>query len=68
MIRTSTSPNIINGGYRINVIPSESKASVDTRALPDEDIQDFLEEVRKVVDDEAIEVSLGHSQYPSRLW
>ena len=59
MLRTSLSPNIVGGGYRINVIPSESKGSVDTRALPDENIQEFLEEVRKVVDDPAVEVSLG---------
>ncbi len=59
MLRTSTSPNIIGGGYRINVIPSESKASVDTRALPDEDIEAFLDQVREVIDDEAVEVSLG---------
>ncbi|HXV59054.1 MAG TPA: M20/M25/M40 family metallo-hydrolase, partial [Vicinamibacteria bacterium] len=59
MLRTSTSPNIIDAGYRINVIPSEARATVDTRALPDEDIQAFLEEIRKVVDDPAVEVSLG---------
>jgi acetylornithine deacetylase/succinyl-diaminopimelate desuccinylase-like protein len=59
MIRTSLSPNIIDGGYRINVIPSESKATVDVRALPDEDIPSLLEQVRAVVDDEAVEVRLG---------
>ena len=59
MLRTSLSPNIIDGGYRINVIPSESTASVDTRALPDEDIQALLDDVRGVIDDDAIEVGLG---------
>ncbi|HVS62649.1 MAG TPA: peptidase dimerization domain-containing protein [Thermoanaerobaculia bacterium] len=59
MIRTSLSPNIIDGGYRINVIPSESKAIVDVRALPDEDIPELLEQIREVVDDGAVEVRLG---------
>jgi acetylornithine deacetylase/succinyl-diaminopimelate desuccinylase-like protein len=59
MLRTSLSPNIIDGGYRVNVIPSESVATVDTRALPDEDIEQFLEQVRQVVDDPAVEVRLG---------
>lgn len=59
MLRTSTSPNIFEAGYRINVIPSEAKATVDTRALPDEDIQAFLDEVRKVIDDPVVEVALG---------
>lgn len=59
MLRSSLSPTIFNGGYRINVIPSEVKASVDFRALPDEDIPAFLDEVRRVINDPAIEVSLG---------
>ena len=36
-IRTSISPNIIKGGYLRNVIPSEAEATLDIRALPDED-------------------------------
>jgi len=59
MLTSSLSPNIFDAGYRINVIPSESRASVDFRALPDENISEFLEEIRSVVDDEAVEVTLG---------
>jgi acetylornithine deacetylase/succinyl-diaminopimelate desuccinylase-like protein len=57
MIRTSISANITNGGYRINVIPSEAKATLDVRTLPDEDAPAFLETVRKVVNDPAVEVA-----------
>ena len=59
MLRSSLSPTIFDAGYRINVIPSESRASVDFRALPDENIQDYLEQIREVIDDDSIEVSLG---------
>lgn len=59
MLRSSLSPNIFDAGYRINVIPSEAKASVDFRALPDEDIAGFVETVRGVVNDPAVAVSLG---------
>jgi acetylornithine deacetylase/succinyl-diaminopimelate desuccinylase-like protein len=59
MLRSSLSPNIIDAGYRINVIPSEARGSVDLRALPDENIPEFLDMIREVVDDEAVEVSLG---------
>jgi acetylornithine deacetylase/succinyl-diaminopimelate desuccinylase-like protein len=59
MLRSSLSPNIFTAGYRINVIPSDAKASVDFRALPDEDIPAFVEAIRRVVDDPAVEVSLG---------
>ena len=57
MLRTSVSPTIIQGGYRLNVIPSEAKASLDVRTLPDEDLNAFLTEMTKVIDDPAVEVA-----------
>jgi acetylornithine deacetylase/succinyl-diaminopimelate desuccinylase-like protein len=57
MLRTSISPNIIQGGYRINVIPSEAKATLDVRMHPDDSPERFLEDVRKVIDDPAVEVT-----------
>ena len=59
MLRSSLSPNIIDAGYRINVIPSDARGSIDFRALPDENISAFLEQIRRVIDDPAVEVSLG---------
>src|SRR5262249_59965927 len=37
MLHTSISPTIIAGGYRSNVIPSEAKATLDVRMVPEED-------------------------------
>ena len=56
MLRTSVSPNVISGGYRSNVIPSEARATLDVRMLPDEDPERFLAEMKKVVNDTAVEV------------
>ncbi len=56
MLRTSVSPTILQGGYRVNVIPSEAKATLDVRELPDEDPAKFLDELKKVVNDPAIDV------------
>jgi acetylornithine deacetylase/succinyl-diaminopimelate desuccinylase-like protein len=56
MLRTSVSPNIIQGGYRSNVIPSEAKATLDVRMHPDDDPERFLAEVRTVIDDPAVDV------------
>jgi acetylornithine deacetylase/succinyl-diaminopimelate desuccinylase-like protein len=56
MLRTSVSPNIFAGGYRSNVIPSEAKATLDVRMLPDEDPARFLEQVTHVVNDPAVDV------------
>jgi acetylornithine deacetylase/succinyl-diaminopimelate desuccinylase-like protein len=55
MLRTSVSPNIVQAGYRVNVIPSEAKATLDVRMTPDQDPQQFLEEVKKIVADPAVE-------------
>ena len=38
MLRTSVVPTIIKAGFRSNVIPSEAEATLDIRALPDEDM------------------------------
>jgi len=57
MLRTSLSPTIIQGGYRVNVIPSEAKATIDVRVHPDEDPEKVLAQVRQVVNDPAIDVS-----------
>jgi acetylornithine deacetylase/succinyl-diaminopimelate desuccinylase-like protein len=56
MLRTSISPTIVQGGYRVNVIPSEAKATLDVRLMPGEDPAAFLEMVRKVVNDPAVKV------------
>jgi acetylornithine deacetylase/succinyl-diaminopimelate desuccinylase-like protein len=54
MLRTSISPTIITGGYRVNVIPSEAKATLDVRMLPDEDPAKFLATLRRVINDPAV--------------
>src|SRR5947208_10550654 len=56
MLRTSVSPNIFAGGYRSNVIPSEAKATLDVRALPDEAPAELLDEVKRIVNDPAVDV------------
>ena len=57
MIRTSVSPNIVLGGYRVNVIPSEAKATLDVRMLPGEDTAAFLTTIRNVIRDTAVTVA-----------
>jgi acetylornithine deacetylase/succinyl-diaminopimelate desuccinylase-like protein len=66
MLRTSVSPNIFAGGYRSNVIPSEAKATLDVRALPDENPAKFLEELKRVVNDPAVDVRFtGQNERPA---
>ena len=56
-LRTSVSPTMVTGGYRVNVIPSEAKATLDVRTLPDEDPAAFLEIVRGVIGDPNVDVA-----------
>jgi acetylornithine deacetylase/succinyl-diaminopimelate desuccinylase-like protein len=56
MLRTSISPNIIKGGFRGNVIPGDAEATLDIRALPDEDMEAFLSTLRSIIDDPAVEI------------
>jgi acetylornithine deacetylase/succinyl-diaminopimelate desuccinylase-like protein len=59
MLRTSISATIIKGGFRNNVIPAEAEATMDVRALPDEDMEALVAELRRLVDDPAIEFELA---------
>jgi acetylornithine deacetylase/succinyl-diaminopimelate desuccinylase-like protein len=58
-IRTSISPTMIQAGYRTNVIPSQVSATLDVRMMPDQDPDAFLEMVKKVVNDPAVEATYG---------
>jgi acetylornithine deacetylase/succinyl-diaminopimelate desuccinylase-like protein len=63
-LRTSISPNIFTAGYRVNVIPSEAEATLDVRALPDEDMERFIAQLRKVINDPQVDIERapGHSR------
>jgi acetylornithine deacetylase/succinyl-diaminopimelate desuccinylase-like protein len=59
LLRTSVSPTIVQGGMRYNVVPSEAKATLDVRLLPDENPDDLLRALRQVVNDPAVDVSFA---------
>jgi acetylornithine deacetylase/succinyl-diaminopimelate desuccinylase-like protein len=56
MLRTSIVPTIIKGGFRSNVIPGDAEATLDVRAVPDEDIDALAETLRKLINDPAVQV------------
>jgi acetylornithine deacetylase/succinyl-diaminopimelate desuccinylase-like protein len=55
-LRTSVVPTVVDGGFRMNVIPSEATATLDIRMLPDENAEEFYRELAKVIDNPAIEI------------
>jgi acetylornithine deacetylase/succinyl-diaminopimelate desuccinylase-like protein len=56
MLRTSIVPTIIKGGFRTNVIPAEAEATLDVRALPDEDIDKLVAALKQLINDPAVDV------------
>ena len=56
MVRTSIVPTILQGGYLRNVIPSEAHATVDIRALPDEDPERLFSLLKKIMDEPAVDL------------
>jgi acetylornithine deacetylase/succinyl-diaminopimelate desuccinylase-like protein len=52
---------MINGGYRFNIIPSEAKATLDVRMLPDENPEEFLQTIKKVINNPAVEVTWSNA-------
>ena len=55
-IRTSVVPTIIDAGFRKNVIPSEARAVLDIRMLPNEDVDGFYAELAEVIDEPNVEI------------
>jgi len=72
MLRTSISPTIIRAGFRTNVIPSEAEATLDVRALPDENMDWLRGEIARVINDPNVEILAANrtsrpAGAPSRL-
>lgn len=66
MLRTSVVPTVLKAGVGANVIPSEAEATLDIRALPDEDIDKFYAEMANVIADPAVKiVPLPQARPPS---
>jgi len=68
MLRNTISLNVIQGGTKVNVIPSESMANLDCRLIPGSSKEDFLKEVKKrlgkEIEVEVISESQSHPPSP----
>jgi len=57
VLRTSISPTVFKSGFRFNVIPGDGLATLDVRALPDEDMGELIKLLEKVINDPAITIT-----------
>ena len=67
MLRTSVVPTIIKGGFRENVIPADAEATLDVRALPDENLDQLIATISKLINDPEVQVTrlTGGQQRPA---
>jgi acetylornithine deacetylase/succinyl-diaminopimelate desuccinylase-like protein len=56
MLHTSVVPTVLKGGFKSNVIPPEAEAEIDIRALPDENMAEFMQEMNRIVNDPAVTI------------
>jgi len=56
MVRTSVVPTMLKAGYKSNVIPPSAEATLDVRALPDEDLGKFREMLAEIINDPQVKV------------
>jgi acetylornithine deacetylase/succinyl-diaminopimelate desuccinylase-like protein len=55
-LRTSIVPTLLQAGVAPNVIPSSAEATIDIRALPDEDVPALLREMGRIINDPAVSI------------
>ncbi|HZY41137.1 MAG TPA: M20/M25/M40 family metallo-hydrolase, partial [Anaerolineae bacterium] len=63
ILHNTLSPNQLNAGYKVNVIPSEAEALLDGRMLPGFEVESFLAEVRSRLG-EGFDLSIIHTSPP----
>ncbi len=56
LLRDTVSLTVLRGSSQTNVIPDTAYGELDVRLLPDEDPQKFLAQLRKVLDDDSIQI------------
>jgi acetylornithine deacetylase/succinyl-diaminopimelate desuccinylase-like protein len=59
MVRNLVTPTQLRAGSKENVIPQRATAGLDVRLLPDEDVDAFLAELRRIIADDRVEIELA---------
>jgi carboxypeptidase PM20D1 len=58
LVRTTMAATIIQGGIKDNVLPAQAGAVINCRILPGDSSAMTLDHIRKVIDDEAVQIIL----------
>jgi len=63
LLRNTISLTMLGGSQQTNVIPPEAWANIDVRLLPGEDPKEFLESIRRVVNDPQVSVEPLNAEF-----
>ncbi|MBK8136522.1 MAG: M20/M25/M40 family metallo-hydrolase [Chloroflexi bacterium] len=67
LLHNTVNPTIVSGGHKINVIPSEIILRLDGRVLPGIAPEDFVAEVRALIDDDSVLLEPNEMEPPAAL-
>ncbi|MBU2918341.1 M20 family peptidase [Psychrosphaera sp. F3M07] len=67
MLRTTTAPTMLTGSIKSNVLPISATAIVNFRLHPRDTIDDVINHVKRVINDERIEVNTVTAQSASTI-
>ena len=56
LLRNTCSITRLEGSSKINVVPAEAHAEIDCRLLPNQDPEEFVEDLRKIINDNEISI------------
>ncbi len=65
MVRTISTPTIIHGGIKDNVVPETAKATVNFRTLPGESVEDVVARVKEAIGDDKVTLELIENAHPA---
>ena len=65
LVRDTISLNMLNAGYKVNVIPEKAEASLDVRLLPETDPDEFVRWLKARINDDRIKIESIQSSPPS---
>lgn len=68
LLRNTCSITRLQGSSKINVVPAEASAELDCRLLPDQNPDEFLGQLRQIINDDAISIEkiMGFTPASSR--
>lgn len=64
IMRNTFAPVFLKAGFRGNVIPGSAQATLNLRLIPGTDLQKFIAQIREVIDDPRVDVSIPSGDNP----